>query len=109
MSLSPENIERLKKVVIISVPAVLGAMAVKNIREHSQTKHLSYWEASRSFIIDLIDERSDDMLRLSGTLTRGLGDGEGISDIELYDGFRYDDEDITRLEQAFIGECKKED
>lgn len=96
-----EQTERLKKVVLVALPAVLGAMAVKNVHERSQTKHISYWEASRTFLLDLMEDSRERALRVSGTVLHGQGGRGDVLDVELYDGFEYAPGDIERLEEAF--------
>lgn len=93
--------ERLKNVAKVAVPIVLGGLAVKNIRERSTVRHISYWEASRTFIIDLINEGQNRATRLSGTVVHGPGGREDLQDVELYEGFEYQESEVEELERAF--------
>jgi hypothetical protein len=101
MEITPENKDRLKKVALVAVPLALGAVAVRNIRDKSQLKYVSYWEASQSFIIDLLEDGKQKAIRLSGTILHGPGGKEDIQGIELYEGFDYSEEDVSKLEEAF--------
>lgn len=100
--MSPDNLDRLKRVARYAVPSVLGAMAVKNIREISRTKHVSYWEASQSFIIDLLEDGKETSLRLSGQVLHGPGGRHDIADFKLEEKMIFEEYDISRFEEAFL-------
>ncbi len=102
--MGPEQKERLRRVALAAVPMVLGAMAVKNIREARQTNHVSYWEASQLFIIDILRDGQQGATRLSGRVLHGPGGRKDLQDVELYEGFEYVDSEVDILEQAFPAE-----
>ena len=102
MELSKENRERLKKVAILAVPAALGAVAVKNERIQNAIKHTSYWEKSKSFILDYIPDGVIGSIRLSGTVEHGPNGKKDIVDVDLHEGFDYSPESIKILETVFL-------
>lgn len=108
MALSEEHRERLKRVALATVPAVLGGMAVKNIRERAETRHVSFWQASGTFLIDLLNEGREGGIRLSGIVHRRSESNPNDIDVELYEGFEFTDEKVARLEKAFLPPAKEE-
>ncbi len=92
-----------------AVPAVLGTIAVKNERFNNAVKHTSYWEASKSFIIDFIPDGIKGSIRLSGKVNIGPDGPADLKDVELHDGFEYDESDVDTLERAFLEPVKKEE
>lgn len=94
--------ERLKKIALFVIPGVLGAVAVKNIYKNGQTRHVSYWDASRSFFIDLLNDSKDATIRITGEVIRGQNDTQ-VQDVEL-DERQYTSEELKILEDGFLTE-----
>ncbi len=101
-SISPDHEERLITVAKYALPLVLGGIAVKNIRERHQVNHVSYWEASKSFMIDIIRDGQRKSSRLSGTLLGG-STPQDIK-VKLYEGFEYTESAVKQYEEAFLPE-----
>lgn len=106
--------ERLKKVALVTIPLALGAIAVKNIRDKKtgSLRHISYWEASRTFILDLIEDAKSTPLkitRVTGDVIHGPGGIKDVADIKLHNNFDYTDDEVAAVEDAFtpIAEGKK--
>ena len=107
-----EHTERLKRVALAAIPLVLGAIAVKNVRDKKtgDLANISYYEASRLVFLDLIKETQDKIIHVSGEVTHGPGGKEDVASIEIHDN-DLTGEEVQEVVEAFtnFGERLPED
>ncbi|MEX2006979.1 MAG: hypothetical protein WD877_02335 [Candidatus Saccharimonadales bacterium] len=103
MPLSPEQSDRLKAIAKYLVAPALGTLAAKTIYERGRTRHVSYWEASQGFFIDLVKDGHEKVLRLSGKV-HANNDRSFIEEIELDDSIHTPKtpKQIQELEAEFL-------
>ena len=100
MDLSPEQSARLKKVALTGATLALASYALKNTRIfEDKIRQASFYEASQSIFIDLVEDSKARITRLAGTVIRDA-DGE-ITDVQCDDNGDLTEEQISELEKSF--------